>query len=261
MALSPYSDSGKRIIAAAVLAVFSGAQTLAAPLTHNDAPVSATIDQLIKSPKSYAGKTVRLEGQFDNCIAFNCNLCPIDMTRETFDRKKCLVTDFDEFSGKEVYGAQQPMEPVFRFATVTMDAGFYPGCIDGTLLCTDKAVVLSDARVIAVHSRKNALNGLVGGYDFGPLVAADPEDQKQMQSEIDGLPDYPAKDQTRFFVNTGENSPNSSAAGLACVCLAQSCEQQWPTRFFGGFDSAANPFRCWHLEKLPIGWRVVPGDY
>jgi len=112
-----------------------------------------------------------------------------------------------------------------------------------------------------VHSRKNAHDGLIGDYDFGPLIVADLEDQPKMQAEIAGLPDYLGKRETRFFINKGEQWPKSTATGLACVCMAQNCEGQWPTRFFGGFDSAPNPFRCWHLAKLKIGWRVMPGDF
>jgi hypothetical protein len=251
---------GRLCVAAIIAAIFS-IPAPTASLAADTAPIKTTVDQIIKSPKSFAGKLVRLEGQFDNCISLNCNLCPSDMSRDTFDRNKCLATAFDEFDGGGSYGAQQPMEPVFRFATVILDAWFDPGCMDGTAFCTDKAVVLSGARVLSVLSRKNALNGLIGDYDMGPLTIAGNDDAKQMKNEVAALPDFPTKMEAHFFVSTREPWPGSTATGLACFCLAQSCEGRWPTRVFGGFDTPSNPFRCWHLEKVVVGWRVMPGDF
>ena len=231
-------------------------------------PIPATIEQIVQDPMKYADKNVRIRGQVDNCISLTCNLCPIDM--KVFGQG-CLGLDFlgysDDGAGSRTSAL---MERAFRFATVEMDTSVDPTCLENyekakqaenpslIIVCTDRATVLTDARVIKVLARKSALDGLVSGYEFGPLVTAPPRERRLMLAELGGETPRTSVS-TAAFIVVGLSSPKK-VTGLVCVCLTESCEGRWPTRWFGGFDSPANPFLCTNMTKTLGRWRVAsPG--
>lgn len=253
----------------------------AAPL-----PVPVTIEQLLANPDHYAMKDVRITGQVDNCISFTCNLCPADMTRETLDLKKCIGMSFTGYRPEGEGMAQDVaasrtetgMENLFRFATVTLDAFFNPACLtnkaynrDGsvqvdarnivlTVVCTDRATVLEDARVIDLHARKSARDGLVSYYDFGPLVEAD----AAMAGEIravwaDRLKDVKANDLKVFLLPASPYGDDKAIDrdALVCECRIDDCSGKWPTRYFGGFDTPGNPFACNEVYRRNGVWVVA----
>jgi len=223
--------------------------------------IQTSIPQILQSPKAYANKIVRIDGQVDNCISLSCNICPTEMTNATFDTRKCLALEFEGFRDEGgAVGASELMDKAFRFAVVTLEARFLPAClgIDGAV-CTDRATVLFDARVLALHARKTNQDGIVSSYDFGQLVAPSASEQSAMQSEIELLEPYSKLERKYFLVTDPQARPDKVLAiGLSCVCFEKTCEGKWPTRFFGGFDGVGNPYSCVLMEKHSVGWRVLP---
>ena len=45
--------------------------------------------------------------------------------------------------------------------------------------------------------------------------------------------------------------------GAICMCVTDDCQNLWPTRWFYGMKSPANPFRCWTLQKIDGQWRLL----
>lgn len=273
--LQPISRFGKRIYAAVVFVVPLLSLAPAAVLAKDDAPIPVTIDQLIKSPDSYANKIVRIEGQIDNCEYDSCNLCSTDATEATANLENCLGIKFDGYSeGIAGLRTSAAMERIFRFATVIMDAKFDPACIanyqppevakKAKFVCLDRVTVLSDARVEKVLSRKSALDGIVNFYRYGRLIAPPIDDRKAMLAELARWHDAKTLGKFVLFLIPMQDepvSPTPEAGGLACICIEQSCEGRWPTRWFAGFQSAANPFACEKLYKFRDGWRVASEDF
>jgi hypothetical protein len=226
---------------------------------RGSAPI-VTIEQLLHSPSSYANKFVRVRGQVDNCFSLTCNLCPEDMTNESFERTKCLGLEFDGYNATaRDPSADLEMEQAFRFSTLTLNTYFDAACLQG--VCLDRSTVLLRARAEKVYARKSATTGIISWYDFGGLVEPKTEtDRAAMVSaldEMDVLPS-PSKFERRVFIIS--NPPISlppESLGLGCVCTKEACDGQWPTHWFLGFESPANPYKCYILSKSQDGkWQL-----
>ena len=232
-------------------------------------PLKVTFSDLVQHPDRYNGKTIRIVGQVDNCFGFGCNLCPSDM--KVFG-SGCLGLEFSGFT-QDMAGRRtsQLMERTFRFATVELEAVFDPACLesyqkmleaknpDRVVVCTDRATVLKDARVIEVRARKSALDGLVSGYNFGKIVPAPDGDATPMLAEISSWRGSNPNGQFKaFLIADGSLEDQRRTLGVACVCAEETCDRRWPTRWFGGFESPANPFVCSFMEKVGGSWRTSP---
>lgn len=264
-------------------ALIAAALCCAAPAAAAHRPRPVTIAQLIDDPDRYAMQTVRIRGQVDNCISFTCGLCPETMTRETLDAKQCLPLSFHGFPNEDNYDladratipTAERMEETFRFATVTLDAFFDPTCMtnkdyshtpppkpnqEEIVTCSDRGTVLEMARVVTVHSRKSAFDGLVTGYDAGPLGVAEPADAAAMQAAFFSAYRSGADDEVRAFVLTSKKGyfdTSFDKQGLVCVCRKEECAGRWPSRYFAGFESPANPFLCRDLAEMKGVWTLL----
>jgi hypothetical protein len=240
-------------------------------------PMPVTLQELIRTPDTYAMKEVRLRGQLDNCLSFSCHFCPEEMTDEAYDLSKCLALGFDDFSssgGQPSVRTSELLEQAFRFAIITIDAKFDPTCLtnegyravheikgkaETVVICTDRATVLRLARVQQVHFRKSALDGIVSWYQIGDLKSPGASDESEMRSASElELADF--KGETRMFLVSGDLQMESGwqAEGLGCRCVEANCEGHWPNRAFLGFESPGNPFICWNLLKIKGHWQEVP---
>jgi hypothetical protein len=240
------------IFAFCVLIGFSGWPAMA----QDDAPVAATLKDLRANPKQYDGKTVRVRGQVDNCTSLYCNLCDLQMTRASASGS-CVALAFDGYPARPgSAGAAETINEVFRFALGTVIAKFDASCAPGgARTCTDSRFLLSSARVESVEGHKNALNGLISFYDYGPLSAPAVADRRAMLAELRSHGSYfEGKEVEVFRVPRSVYLPGE---GLGCFCTDNSCKGKWPTRYFGGFESPANPFRCYEMEKINGVWRVL----
>lgn len=134
-------------------------------------PAPVAISELRKHPDKYSGQTVRISGKLTECWGWECSICPEAMTSETADAEQCLPLEFRPLMKGTGFG-ESAVEAVFRFASVTIDARFDPGCLHGG--CTDRGTVLLDADVVATTQRRTSQSGLwLGGRTrLGPL--ADP---------------------------------------------------------------------------------------
>jgi hypothetical protein len=265
-------------IALLFIVAFSAANAaFADELRERAAAPTVTIDQLLKSPQNFADKFVRVSGQVDNCIDYSCNLCPEDMTNDTYDYRKCLGLEFDRYEDSmSGNGVSELMEQAFRFAIVAINTKFDPTClanrlpyepaikgkVQSVVVCTDRATVLKDARVEAVHGRKSALDGIVSYYDFGPVK--EPTSDAERNSMLAAMADvFNVSTDTKvavFLTNAKEDVPpvGFEAMGLGCFCTTKSCDGQWPKRYIGGMESVGNPFVCWSIGKKNGRWLVLP---
>jgi hypothetical protein len=238
---------------------------LAAPALAEE-PVSTTLAQLIAAPQDYAYREVRLVGQVDNCNAWACALCPAEMTNESLDEHQCLEMEFDGYWGEDSRARSSALlGEMFRFATVEIEASFDPCNMVRTRdnrLCLDRVIHLRDAHVRTIFSRKSALDGLVYWSEVETLSPAQGDERHAMWENF--YADHaPWEREVRFFVvnPAHEADPDSGilARGLGCVCRQDSCDGHWPTRWFNGFASPANPFVCTKMEKHREGWRILNG--
>jgi hypothetical protein len=216
-----------------------------------------TVEDLVRSPPQKL-QSIRVLGQVDNCFDFTCNLCPVSMTDREFSHDKCLGLSFEGFAsgGRSVTSL---MDRAFRFATVVLDAQYDPTCVPSPskeFICTDKASVITHARVIEVRSRKSALDGIVTWYNVGRLVEPSAEDREAMMQKValQWSPDF----KMRVFRIVDPQYIQEKEAGLGCVCLEDSCEGRWPARYFYGFESTANPFECLVMVKKSSEWQFEP---
>src|SRR4051794_33432556 len=133
------------------------ALALAAAAPPAAEPVAASLDAIRAAPASFEGKWVRLRGQMNQCANFDCALCPEEATPADPQTERCLRLDWDRQRGSErERGAD--FDPVYRYATVDLVARFDGACLKG--MCTDRAPVLLDARVLSVLRRRPSAEGL-----------------------------------------------------------------------------------------------------
>jgi hypothetical protein len=226
------------------------------------------LDEILKNPKRYDGRIVRLRGQIDNCHTL-CGLCPEAMTANRYDASRCISIGFgtEAWDGKlTAYRAGRAFADVYRFATVTIEARFSSACLaegnTGACILDSRPPNLREARVLAVHARKSARDGLADEV-LAPVVNASPEEREAMLAALNnvvpgdrGLPEVFVADPPDNIL--AELGSDVADAGLGCVCLDGDCADRWPARLFTGMESAGNPFRCWEMLKTDKGWRVIP---
>jgi hypothetical protein len=236
------------------------------------APRKLTLEQLIADPQRYTDGDnmiqVRVRGQLDNCIGHTCQLCPEDMTPASFDRKRCLHTSFagQDSDDGPTWRAAELSRQVYRFATITIDAWFDPVCLPGykpEVYCTgDRA--FREARVVELHSRKTARDGLVGFHLYGELVAAPEADRVAMLAAYAraGFVSHWEDEPVALITPKVHSALEGHVIGVVCACREPDCADKLPTRHFAGMESPANPFYCRHMEKGPQGWAyaAAPDD-
>ena len=148
--------------------------------------VETTIPTVLANPWAVAGKTLRLRGQVDQCSQFSCHLCPEDMAVASADSDQCLAMSFTDLSDSGL--GTGFVDTAYRFSVVTIEAAFDPSCLtqrpwppeatdDGTVsivACTDRATALRNSRVVLLHRRLAANDGIVlDGRDVGLVAAPD----------------------------------------------------------------------------------------
>ncbi len=245
-------------------AVAAGLMCLPA-LAQDEVPIPVTLKELLANHATYNGKLVRVRGQIDNCIGFTCNLCEQEMTRESRSGT-CVGLTLSGFADKQDSSYDRVsgfMADAFRFASVTLDARVDDLCYRDDVTCTDSIGLLSDARVQVVHARKTAKDGLFDPfYDYGSLTPPTAEDSNAMIAELQShIPeDYAANELAVFRI---PDDGDMKDYGLGCVCRLEAggCAEKWPDRYFGGFDSPANPFECYELQKRGGIWRLLVSLY
>jgi len=138
--------------------------------TAEDIP-SVSVHELKVHWRDYDGKRVRVRGQLDGCgPVWSCEICPEDMTRNSYAADKCIVFSFEDQHRKDAdWMEDAPLRKRYRFSTVTVEATFSSLCFYdengkpvGDVVCSDGPANLDSARVLKVHSQKNALEGLGG---------------------------------------------------------------------------------------------------
>ena len=244
-------------------------------------PTLVTVDQIKTNWQRYDGRLVTVRGQLDNCFngiyGIGCMLCPEQMT--TWEPNDCLSLEFasevapprvDQQRSMRVVSVQQE---TYRFATVTVEA-----LLDATWL-TDRSgnsvkpdpplfhdgapPNLRDARVLQVHTRKSARDGL--GPSGAPLTLASPQEREAMLAAFAVV--YPpdriytreafAIELSQADLQDRQSGDPYIPDGAICMCVTDDCQNLWPTRWFLGMKSPANPFRCWTLQKIDGQWRLL----
>jgi hypothetical protein len=66
-----------------------------------DPTTIVTLDELRSHPTEYAGRTVSVSGQLDQCFHYGCHLCPLDAVPERPQWERCLAISFDHFRGDD----------------------------------------------------------------------------------------------------------------------------------------------------------------
>jgi hypothetical protein len=157
-----------------------------------EAPRVSILD-LKRNPSLYEQRVVRVQGQFDQCAGATCNLCPVEMTKATLNENQCLPLGFRSENGSSPEGNFPPlMHRLYRFSTVTLEATFTSLCLRdenanplSDVLCTGWPANLYSPRILEVHSRKSASDGLITMWgDIGPLIAPASDDREAMQQEL-----------------------------------------------------------------------------
>jgi len=220
------------------------------------------------------GKTIRVQGQIDECISLDCQLCT-DGSREA----TCLP--FSLWSGKfpeyekdpdgwkRALRAQDMVEELYRFATVTADAWIDATCELGydpakgrdpneTIVCTDRSSAIEDARVVSVDVRRAATEGRFDAYEGEPLRQPTNSERKRI---TDGwlarelkLDSHAKPRQVEVFIFQVGQTPKDSEI-VACECLDDDCRGRWPTKEgHVWIESPANPYRCELVSQLSTNW-------
>lgn len=254
----------------------TSAAVLALQLT-DPAPVETTVAEVRADPEAFGSQIVRLRGELNGCAGFDCRICPEEMTPESYEPEACLSMSFDGFaieSEQSTYSANRLIEEAFRFSVVTLTARVDPACLTNrpwppespstdeddvvaVVVCSDRASVLRDARVEAVHARHPANNGLPT-YHRSALYAAAELGDVLIADLLAAVPWY-RNDNLQFAAFRPEDRSFREAEdeALLCVCREDNCTGRWPTHEeLGVLETPNNPYHCYTALKWDGHWRV-----
>lgn len=214
-----------------------------------------TLDQLEADPQAFAGRTVELSGQMDECWSFTCHLCPLEASPAQPMWDRCLALSFERFAGPGGgRGAGREMDSAFRYADVRLVARFDPSCLTG--LCTDRASVLRDARVDAVTRRRRSNDGLMHEHDpLKPLgIAAAAPIERLVRS---AMPQGSIQPVRAFAVSS---DPGAREEAVVCASRPGADSSMWPTTFRAALlaRSTEDAYKCWIAQKAEHGWMLEP---
>lgn len=237
---------------------------IGATVAANSDPQSVTLDQLRNTPARFAGQTVRLRGQIDQCWNMGCSVCPLDATPQNPQGERCLAIDFDRMrGGSNDWGAD--MDSAYRYADVLVTAKFDPACLPrrpergaaAIVVCTDRASVLLGARVKQVTRRRRSNDGLIWRPDR--LMAAPPKVAHELAELVRPTGSQPVLRPAAVFMTAWGRKTRRSA--VVCVSLeALDNAVQWPTSWQGALvaRSTEDRYKCWSAAHDQSGWRLTP---
>lgn len=246
-------------------------------LLTDPAPVETTVAAVRADPEAFGSQTVRLRGEVNGCAGFDCRICPEEMTPQSYEPEACLSMTFDGFATEtehEAYSAHRLMEESFRFSVVTLTARVDPACLTNRpwppeppstdeneiveiVVCTDRASVLRDARVEAVHERHPANEGLPI-YRLEALTSAPDIESVLIADFLAALP-WHRDDHLQFaaFRPEDRNFTEAEDDALLCFCVEDDCTGRWPVhQGLGVLETPNNSYNCYWALKWDGRWRV-----
>jgi hypothetical protein len=220
-------------------------------------PDTTTLDAIRAAPDAFEGKWVRLRGQIDQCFHFECAICPEEATPADPQTQRCLRLSWDRQRGSDrEHGAD--FDPIYRYASVDLVARFEGGCLKG--MCTDRASVLLDARVLAVLKRRPSAEGLNARRGLERMVDA-PEAAARPLIDLlsHGRPGGPSGPHYRVFADPSD--PNLEKSAIVCRSSADPGDPgAWPVDQDAALfaRSTEDWFKCFIAEKSAGQWFVHP---
>lgn len=247
--------------------------------TQSLAVTETSITAIYKNPKAFDGRLVRVRGVLDQCGRFSCGLCESPPGFLPGDRAQCLRPVFDDLLG----GAH--LDSLYRFSEITIEGRYDFSCdafdqaakelnrkdrnsgIQEIIVCTDRASNLHVTKVVQVHKRWPATQGLYHDYLGGPLASAPSDLVQQIVQQHDlFLPEGSTlKLRTKrigkdymVLKRTSLDLPDNPGAFL-CICNNTDCTGQWPTHDgHVWLASVVEPYRCSLAEEVHGAWRFPP---
>ena len=220
------------------------------------------------------GQTIRRRGEINNCTSLTCSIC--DGPGEA---DACLGLDLFTDSPE----AQDTVEELYRFATVTLEARIDASCEvnydpdifkskteaeeaarkgdrDIIVVCTDRASSVLDAHVVSVEARKPASLGRFDMYKGEPLQEADAAAYDKMRKLLASLAWAEPSDEHDIKVYL-EPEPwdGQVEAYYICECTEDDCTGRWPTWSGHTYTrSPANPYSCSYANRVGDNWIITP---
>jgi hypothetical protein len=214
-----------------------------------------TLDAIRAAPERFDGKWVELTGQVNQCTHFGCALCP----EETTDAKsrRCLALDWDRQRGSNrEMGAD--FDPIYRYASVTLVARFDKSCLVG--ICTDRAPVLFDARVLRVLKRRVSAEGLNGRREIDRMIDAPAEAARPRVALMQG-DQPPGANGPRYRVFADRHDPQIERSAIVCRSRGSPDHPgSWPVDETSALfaRSTEDRFTCHSAQRKAGQWRIEP---
>jgi hypothetical protein len=210
--------------------------------------VDVSLDQLRARPAEFAGRTVRVTGQMDQCWNMSCLICPLESTPARPQWERCIEIAFDRLTGGEGNRGIH-MDAAFRYADVVVTARFDPACFD---LCLDRATVLFDARVEQVTRRRRSRDGLLR-RDARLL----PVPEEVAVPLIAMFTPSQSNDPVRVF--TTPSDPNMEQRAIVCRSRVYHDEPaSWPVDWLTALvaRSTEDNYECWTVRRVGSSWAL-----
>lgn len=221
------------------------------------APVATTTDAIRARPAMFEGKWVRLRGQIDQCTNFDCSICPEEATPTNPLADRCLRLSWDRQRGSESENGAD-FDPIYRYATVDLVARFKRACLQG--VCTDRAPVLLDSRVVAVLKRRTSAEGLNGRRHVNRIIEAPAEAAAPLIALI-RRDRQPGNYGPFYRVFTGPDDPDIVRSAIVCRSRGEAgAPGAWPTDQTSALiaRSTEDSFKCFFAERSDGHWFIRP---
>ncbi len=234
------------------------ALALAAAAPAAAGPVATNVDAIRAAPDAFEGKWVRLRGQIDQCTHFDCAICPEEATPANPQTQRCLRLSWDRQRGSErERGAD--FDPVYRYASVDLVARFDGACLQG--LCTDRASVLRDARVLAVLKRRPSAEGLNARRSIERMVDP-PEAAARPLIELLRHGAEAGRFGPYYRVFAAPDDPNIEKSAIVCRSSGgdPATPGAWPADQQSALlaRSTEDRFRCFFADRNAGQWFIHP---
>jgi hypothetical protein len=220
-------------------------------------PIGTTVDAIRSNPARFEGQWVRLRGQIDQCTHFDCSICPEEATPADPQSDRCLRLSWDRMRGSEEENGAD-FDPIYRYASVDLVARFEGACLQG--LCTDRASVLRDSRVIAVLKRRISAEGLNSSRQINRIMEAPAASAAPLIALI-SRGRSPGTYGPFYRVFTGPDDPNIERSAIVCRSRGErDARGAWPTDQASALlaRSTEDSFKCFFAEKSNGQWFIRP---
>lgn len=227
-------------------------------------PPLVTIAEIHEDPWAWDGRRVRVVGDMDHCVGYDCNICDEIEYYPGSEQSMDQAHDSGSCAGI-FFRLRRTGDDIVRFNRVMVDAEYSAHCsgvrnpgadltdpdADVISICTDRASELRDTIVLDILEERPATS-LSWPEDEYIVIPAPPElGEPLIEAFWGALPWSDEEERTStevfaFIDVVAAQNPSANHGYGVCACqFSEDCDEaDWPNRSIHLFPARGNPYTC-----------------